>query len=291
MLNNLKTTLLLATMTGLLLVAGNALGGQTGVLIAFAVAALMNLGSWWYSDRIVLSMYRAQPVGPHDAPELHAMVAELAQRAKLPMPKVYIIPEAQPNAFATGRDPAHAAVAVTEGILRLVPPNELRGVIAHELAHVANRDTLTSAVAAVMAGAISMLANWAQWALLFGGGRGNDEEEGAGSGIGSLVMLLVAPIAATLIQLAISRSREFAADDYAARLIGDGRPLARALQRLEAGAAAIPAHVEPATAHLFIVSPLAGGGIFALFRTHPPTEDRVARLMDVTSELRGRMAG
>lgn len=289
MLNNLKTTFLLASLTGLLLVAGNALAGQTGIFIAFFVAAAMNLGSWWFSDRIVLAMYRAQPVGPHDAPQLYAMVQDLAARAKLPMPKVYIIPEAQPNAFATGRNPENAAVAVTQGILQLVSPDELRGVLAHELAHVANRDTLTSAVAAVMAGAISMLANWAQWALLFGAGR-NDEEEGAGSGIGSLVMLLVAPIAATVIQLAISRSREYAADEYAARLIGDGRPLARALQRLEHGAAVIPANVEPATAHLFIVSPLSGGGIFSLFRTHPRTEDRVARLLAVTRELGLRAA-
>ena len=291
MLNNLKTTLLLGTLTGLLLVAGNSLAGQTGVVIAFFVAALMNLGSWWFSDRIVLAMYRAQPVGPQDAPELYTMVRDLAARAKLPMPKVYIIPEAQPNAFATGRSPEHAAVAVTEGILRLVPPDELRGVLAHELAHVANRDTLTSAVAAVMAGAISMLANWAQWALFMGAGRGDDQEEGAGSGMSSLVMLLVAPIAATLIQLAISRSREYAADEYAARLIGDGRPLARALQRLEQGVAAVPANVEPATAHMFIVSPLSGGGIFALFRTHPHTEDRVARLIAVTADIGGRMAG
>lgn len=288
MLNNLKTTFLLASLTGLLLVAGNALAGQTGIFIAFFVAAAMNLGSWWFSDRIVLAMYRAQPVGPHDAPQLYAMVQELAIRAKLPMPKVYIIPEAQPNAFATGRSPKHAAVAVTRGILELVSPDELRGVLAHELAHVANRDTLTSAVAAVMAGAISMLANWAQWALFMGGGR--DEEEGAGSGVGSLVMLLVAPIAATVIQLAISRSREYAADEYAARLIGDGRPLARALQRLEHGAAVFPANVEPATAHMFIVSPLSGGGIFSLFRTHPRTEDRVARLIQVTRELGQRAA-
>ncbi len=290
MWNNLKTTLLLATLTGLLVLAGRALGGQGGMLIALGVAALMNLGSWWFSDKLILSMYRAQPVGPADAPQLYRMVQELAARAQMPMPKVYVIPEAQPNAFATGRDPEHGAVAVTEGILRMVPPDELRGVLAHELAHLRNRDTLISAVAAVIGGAISMLANWAQWALLMGAGRRDDEGEGAG--IGGLVSILVAPIAATLIQLAISRSREYQADLWAAQLIGDGRPLARALQRLEQGAAYIPAHADPATAHLFIVSPFAGGGIFSLFRTHPRTEDRVERLLKVTAELhQGRMVG
>jgi heat shock protein HtpX len=288
MWNNLKTTLLLATLTGLVVFVGQALGGQQGMILAFLFAIVMNIGSWWFSDRIVLAMYRAQPVGPHDAPELFRMVRELSQRANLPMPKLYVLPEAQPNAFATGRDPEHAAVAVTAGLLERMPPDELRGVIAHELAHVRNRDTLISAVAAVASGAISMLAHWAQWALIFGGRR-DDEEEG--SGIGSLVAILVAPIAATMIQLAISRSREYAADEYAARLLGDGLPLARALRRLEAGANWIPANVEPATAHMFIISPLTGGGVFALFRTHPSTDERVARLVAVTEEITGRRAG
>ncbi len=288
MWNNLKTTLLLASLTGLLLFVGRALGGNLGMVAALGVAVVVNVGSWWFSDRLILSMYGAREVDPLQAPQLHGMVRELAGRAGLPVPKVYVIPQAQPNAFATGRDPEHAAVAVTEGILRMLPPEELRGVIAHELAHIRNRDTLISAVAAVAGGAISMLASWAQWALILGSGRNSDEE--SGSGVGGLVGILVAPIAATVIQLAISRSREYAADAYAARLIGDGRPLARALLRLEDGAAHIPAHAEPATAHLFIVSPFSGGGIFALFRTHPRTEDRVARLQGITAEIQGRRA-
>jgi heat shock protein HtpX len=278
-MNTVKTTFLLASLTALLLLVGRVLGGTNGMVLAFLVAGVMNLGSWWFSDRIVLSMYNAQPVGPEDAPQLYQMVAELAQKAGLPMPKVYVVPGPMPNAFATGRDPEHGAVAVTEGILQMMPADELRGVIAHELAHIRNRDTLTSAVAAVAAGAISMIANWAQWALLFGGRRNDRDDAGAGG----LVAILLAPFVATLIQLAISRSREYAADEYAARLIGDGMPLARALQRLERGVERVHANVEPSTAHMFIVSPLSGGGFFRLFRTHPTTEDRVARLVALTN--------
>jgi heat shock protein HtpX len=280
MINTLKTTLLMAAMTALLLVVGRALGGNEGVVLAFLFAGVMNFGSWWFSDTIVLRMYNAQPVGPERAPELHAMVAELARKAGLPMPKVYVVPGPMPNAFATGRNPEHAAVAVTEGILQMMPRDELRGVIAHELAHIGNRDTLISAVAAVAAGAIGMLANMAQWALLFGGRRDEGEE---GGGAGGILAIFLAPLVATIIQLAISRSREFAADEYAARLIGDGMPLARALQRLEMGVARVHAPVEPSTAHMFIVSPLSGGGFTRLFRTHPTTEDRVARLVSLTN--------
>lgn len=280
MLNTLKTTLLMAAMTALLLLVGRALGGNEGMVLAFLFAGVMNFGSWWFSDTIVLRMYNAQPVGPDRAPELHAMVAELARKAGLPMPKVYVVPGPMPNAFATGRNPEHAAVAVTEGILQMMPRDELRGVIAHELAHIGNRDTLISAVAAVAAGAIGMLANMAQWALLFGGRRDEGEE---GGGAGGILAIFLAPIVATIIQLAISRSREFAADEYAARLIGDGMPLARALQRLEMGVARVQAPVEPSTAHMFIVSPLSGGGFLRLFRTHPTTEDRVARLVALTN--------
>lgn len=280
MINTLKTTLLMAAMTALLLVVGRALGGNEGMVLAFLFAGVMNFGSWWFSDTIVLRMYNAQPVGPERAPELHAMVAELARKAGLPMPKVYVVPGPMPNAFATGRNPEHAAVAVTEGILQMMPRDELRGVIAHELAHIGNRDTLISAVAAVAAGAIGMLANMAQWALLFGGRRDEGEE---GGGAGGILAIFLAPLVATIIQLAISRSREFAADEYAARLIGDGMPLARALQRLEMGVARVHAPVEPSTAHMFIVSPLSGGGFMRLFRTHPTTEDRVARLVSLTN--------
>lgn len=282
MLNTLKTTVLLATLTGLFLWVGQSLGGNSGMVMAFIFAIAMNLGSWWFSDKIVLTMYGARAVGPAEAPRLYAIVEELAAKAGIPTPKVYVVPGPMPNAFATGRDPEHAAVAVTEGILHMMPVEELRGVIAHELAHVKNRDTLISAVAAVAAGAISMIANMAQWALIFGGGS-RDEERGGG--LGSLFTILLAPIVATLIQLAISRSREYAADEYAARLLGDGRPLARALLRLEQGVQATPNHVEPATAHMFIVSPLSGRGFFSLFRTHPLTEDRVARLNALTAEL------
>jgi heat shock protein HtpX len=282
MWNSLKTGALLALLSAVLIYGGRVLGGPSGMTIAFGLAIVMNIGSWWFSDRIVLMMSGAQPVSPEQAPQLYEMVEELAKRANLPMPRVYVIPQAQPNAFATGRSPEKGVVAVTEGILRTMPPEELRGVLAHELAHIANRDTLIMAVATTIASTISMLANMAQWAMIFGGGR-RDERDGGG--IAALAMIILAPITATLIQLAISRSREFMADEYAARLLKDGRPLARALSRLERGAEVIPADVSPTAAHLYIVNPLRAGAVMALFRTHPTTEQRIARLEAVTAEL------
>ncbi len=276
MWNTVKTTLLLSVLTLFFVYVGRLLGGQTGMLLALGFAVVMNLGSWWFSDRIVLAMYRARPITAEDAPDLHRMVRELTDRARIPMPALYILPQEAPNAFATGRDPAHAAVAVTQGLLRMMPPDEVRAVIAHELGHVANRDTLISAIAASMAGAISVLADIARWGLLLGGGRSDEEGE---SPMASLAALIVAPFAAMLIQLAVSRSREFAADAYAAKLIGDGEPLARALRRLESGIMATPADASTSTAHLFIVNPFAGKRMLSLFRTHPATEDRIAALM------------
>ncbi|MDP2305825.1 MAG: zinc metalloprotease HtpX [Pseudomonadota bacterium] len=278
MLNHLKTTLLLGLLTGVLVVAGRLLGGTEGMVLAFGFAVLMNFGAYWFSDKLLLRMYGAHEIGPEDAPEIWGTVEDLARRAGLPMPKVYLLPQPGPNAFATGRNPKHAAVAVTSGILQILTPEQLRGVLAHELGHIKNGDILISTLAATMAGAISMLANIAQWGLIFGGGR--DDERG-GNPIGLLVTMLVAPFAAMLIQLAISRSREYAADAYGAKLVGEGRPLAEALQRLEQGNARVPTQADPSTAHLFIVSPLVGRGISSLFRTHPHTEDRVKRLREL----------
>jgi heat shock protein HtpX len=277
MLNHLKTALLLGLLTGVLVVAGRLLGGNQGMILAFGVAVAMNFGAYWFSDKVLLRMYGAREIGPSDAPEIWEMVTELSQRAKLPMPKVYILPQTGANAFATGRNPEHAAVAVTAGILEILTSDQLRGVLAHELGHVKNGDILISTIAATMAGAISMLANMAQWGLIFGGGRG--ENERGGNPIGLLATLIVAPLAATIIQLAISRSREYAADAYGAELVGDGRPLAEALQQLERGNEIRPTNAQPSTAHLFIVSPLTGRGIATLFRTHPRTEDRIQRLL------------
>lgn len=275
MANTLKTGLLLGLLTSFFLFVGYRLGGQAGMVVALLFAIATNLGSWWFSDRIVLTMYRARPVSPAEAPELTAIVQDLARRAGIPTPRLYLLPQAAPNAFATGRDPEHAAVAVTAGLLQLMPTDEVRAVLAHELGHVARRDTLTAAVAASLAGAVTMLANVAQWGLLLGGGR---DREGAGA---NLLLIFLAPLAATIIQLAVSRSREYAADAYAAELIGSGRPLARALSRLESGVAHIPSAAHPETAHLFIVSPLRGGGVFSLFRTHPDTQERIRRLLAI----------
>jgi heat shock protein HtpX len=277
-MNTFKTAILMAGLTVLLVVIGNALGGQTGMFIAFAFALVMNFGSYWFSDKIVLRMYNAREVSQSEAPELYSMVRTLATRAGLPMPKVYIIPGDQPNAFATGRDPQHAAVAVTEGIVRILNRDELSGVIGHELAHIKNRDILIGTVAATIAGAISMLASMAQWAMIFGGGRSDDEEGGGQNFLSMLVMIIVAPIAAMLIQMAISRSREYIADEDGARIAGNPRYLSGALRKLHAAAQRIPLEANPATAHMFIVSPLSGGGIVSLFSTHPPMEKRIARL-------------
>jgi heat shock protein HtpX len=280
--NNLKTFVLLVVLTALLVYLGALFGGRNGATLAFALALVMNAGAYWFSDRLVLRMYRAQEVTEAEAPELHAIVADLSQRAGIPMPKVYVMPGDAPNAFATGRNPSHAAVAVTQGILRLMDRAELTGVLAHELSHVRHRDTLISCVAATIVGAITYLAQMAQFAAIFGGR--SDDRDGANP-LSLLIVSMVAALGATVLQLAISRSREFEADAAAARLIGDGEPLARALEKLELGARRIPMQANPATAHLFIVSPLSGGrgaaGVFArLFRTHPLTEERIGRLRD-----------
>ncbi len=276
-MNTMKTFLLMALLTVLLVLAGRAIGGQSGMMFAFVIALGMNFFSYWFSDKIVLRMYGAQEVDERQAPELYNMVRRLASQAQLPMPKVYIIPSDQPNAFATGRNPEHSAVAVTEGIMRSLSREELEGVIGHELAHIKHRDILIGTVAATIAGAITMLANMAQWALIFGG-RSSDDEEGAGGLIGGLLMIILAPIAAMLIQMAISRSREYLADEGGARIAGNPRYLANALRKLHAGVQRIPMHATPATAHMFIVSPLSGRGLASLFSTHPPMEERIARL-------------
>lgn len=280
MANLMKTGVLLTALTVLLVLIGGALGGQNGMVMAFVLALVMNFGSYWFSDRIVLAMYRAQPVDEASAPGLHRTVRTLATRAGIPMPRVYIIPGETPNAFATGRNPQHAAVAVTEGILRLMSEQELEGVLAHELSHVQNRDTLIMAIAATLAGAITYMAHMAQWAMIFGGGRrdSDDSDSGGGGLIGGLLMIVLAPIAAMLIQLAVSRSREFQADASGARMAGQPWGLAKALEKLEMASKVAPMHATPATAHLFIVNPLTGGGWTTLFATHPPIAERVARL-------------
>jgi heat shock protein HtpX len=280
MANVMRTGVLLAALTVLLMLIGGALGGQNGMVMAFVLSIVMNFGAYWFSDRIVLAMYRAQPVDEASAPGLYRMVRNLVTRAGLPMPRVYIIPEEASNAFATGRNPQHAAIAVTEGIMRVMGEDELEGVLAHELAHVQNRDTLIMAVAATLAGAVTYMAHMAQWAMIFGGGRrdGDEDESGGGGLVGGLLMIVLAPLAATLIQLAISRSREFHADATGARIAGQPWGLAKALEKLEMASKAVPMHATPATAHLFIVNPLTGGGWMTLFMTHPPVSERVARL-------------
>jgi len=272
-------------MTLLLVFVGAAIGGRSGMIFAFAMATLMNFGSYWFSDKIVLRMYRAQPVSEAEAPELYSIVRTLVQKAGMPMPKVYIIPEETPNAFATGRNPEHAVVAVTQGIMRLLSREELSGVISHELAHIRHRDMLTGTIVATIAGAISMLAQMAQWALLFGGGSRRDDDEG-GNPIAALIMMIVAPIAAMLVQMAISRTREYDADAGGAKIAGNPSGLANALLKLEKGNQAIPMEdAKPATAHMFIVNPLHGGGLMNLFSTHPPIAERVKRLNEMA---RGR---
>ncbi len=276
-MNRTKTLLFLAVLTFLLLFVGQALGGQTGLLIALVFAGVMNFASYWWSDKIVLRMYGAQPVTERDAPEVYGIVRELAARGEMPMPKVYIIPEETPNAFATGRNPQNAAVAVTVGLMRLLNREELKGVIAHELGHVKNRDTLIMTVSATIAGALGMLANMAMWNSFLG--SSDDEEEGGGSLIGGLVGIIVAPIAASMIQMAISRSREFIADESGAKLCGNPLALASALRKIESWSQQAPMQAgTPATAHLFIINPFSGGGMLKLFSTHPATEARIERL-------------
>jgi len=274
--NTIKTALLLGLMSGVLLVLGDLLGGNRGLMMAFAFAVIMNFGSYWFSDKIVLKMYRAQPVGPEH--RLYQITARLAQRAGLPMPKVYIIPDQSPNAFATGRNPSHAAVAATEGILRILDERELEGVIAHELAHVKHRDILISSVAATMAAAIMMVARMAQFAAMFGGGR-RDERGGGGNPIALLATVILAPLAAMLIQAAISRSREFGADKGGAEIAGTPYGLVDALKKLESSSKRIPMDANPATAHMFIIKPFSVHGMLSLFSTHPPTESRVRALL------------
>ena len=276
--NLFKTAVLLAALTSLVVLIGQAIGGQQGMLIAFVLAIAMNFGSYWFSDRIVLAMYGAQPIEEAQAPDLYRIVRRLTTKAGIPMPRVYLISNDTPNAFATGRSPQHAAVAVTEGILRMLDDEELEGVLAHELSHVKNRDTLIMTIAATMAGVITYLAHMAQWAAIFGGGRRDDEEGSSGGIVGTVLLAILAPIAAMLIQLAISRAREFQADATGAQLAGRPWGLAKALGKLETASQVAPLHATPATAHLFIVNPLRGEGLMALFSTHPPIEERIARL-------------
>lgn len=276
-MNSFRTALLLGALTGLLMLIGGYFGGRGGVVLAFVFAMVMNFGSYWFSDKIVLRMYRAQEVTEAQAPELYHMVKNLALKAALPMPRVYIVPGDTPNAFATGRNEQHAVVAVTEGILRILNRDELEGVIAHELTHIKNRDILIGSIAATLAGAIVMLANMAQWAAIFGG-AGRDDDEGGGGIIGLIAMAILAPIAATIIQMAVSRSREYMADDGGAKVSGKPYGLAGALEKLSRASQAVPMEANPSTAHMFIVNPLTGRSLMSLFSTHPPIEERIARL-------------
>jgi heat shock protein HtpX len=282
--NMLKTTVLLAALTGLLMLIGYWLGGTSGLVIGFVLAAAMNVGSYWFSDRIALRMAGAQEVSSAEAPELHALVGKMAAASGLPKPRVAIVDSEAPNAFATGRNAHHGVVAVTTGILRLLSQRELEAVLAHELGHIRNHDILVSAIAATMAGAITMVAQMGQFTLLFGGAS-QDDEEGGGSMVGGLLMLIVAPIAATIIQLAISRSREFGADKTGAHVSRDPEALASALEKLEAYSQRIPLPVNPAVSHLFIVTPLTGFSVQKLFSTHPPTAERVARLRQMARQM------
>ncbi len=282
-MNTLKTGMLLTVLTLLLIFIGRLIGGPGGMKVAFIIALVMNGVSYWFSDKIVLRMYKAKEVSQQESPQLYQMVTDLTQKANLPMPKVYIIPSQTPNAFATGRNPQHAAVAVTQGILSTLNQDELEGVIAHELAHVGNRDILIASIAATIAGAISMLAYFARFAAIFGGGRGS---RGRGGGmIGLLATAIVAPIAAMLIQMAISRSREYDADARAGRLCGKPLALANALQKLHSMVSRKPMQASPSTAHMFIVSPLTGGGIANLFSTHPPVGKRVEALQALAVQI------
>ncbi len=274
--NMTKTVLLLGLMSGLLLFIGDLLGGAQGMMVMFVFAAVMNFASYWFSDKIVLRMYGAQEVGTSHP--LHQTVERLARQAGLPMPRVYTIPTQSPNAFATGRDPKHAAVAATEGIMRVLDQRELEGVIAHELAHVKHRDTLISTVAATLAAAIMMMARMAGWAAMFGGGS-RDNDRGGSNPLAMLLMVVLAPLAAMLIQMAISRSREFAADAGGAAIVGTPHGLADALRKLDRASKQIPLEANPATSHLFIVNPFTGRGLTSLFSTHPPMEQRIERLL------------
>jgi heat shock protein HtpX len=276
MSNVFKTGLLLAVLTAMLVLIGGAIGGQRGMVIAFVMAAGLNVASYWFSDKIVLAAYGARPIDEAQAPRLYAIVRRLATKAGIPMPPVYMIPTDTPNAFATGRNPRHAAVAVTEGIMRILDEDELEGVLAHELSHVANRDVLISTIAATLAGAITYLAHMAQWAAMFGGRR--DDEEGGTNPIAAILLAVLAPLAALLVQMAVSRAREYQADATGARLAGRAGGLINALGKLQTANQVAPMDASPATAHLFIVNPLSGQSLMKLFATHPPLEERIARL-------------
>ncbi len=275
--NQIRTTILLAVMTALILWIGLLFGGQQGMIIALFLAAGMNFFSYWYSDKIVLKMYRAQAITPQQAPEIYEMVQELSRRAGLPMPKVFVIPQQAPNAFATGRNPEHAVVAVTEGLINIMDREEVMGVLAHEMAHVKNRDILIGSMAATLAGAIMILANMARWFAIFGGAS-RDDNEGGGGIIGLIAMSILAPFAAIIIQMAISRSREYLADATGAGFAGHPEGLARALEKLGQYSKRLPMNANPSTAHMFIVNPLSGRSMMSLFSTHPPLEQRIARL-------------
>ena len=279
-MNQFKTFFLMLILTALFLLVGNAIGGKSGVIYAFIFAAAMNFFTYWFSDKLVLRMYGAKEVSQSEAPELYQIVGELTNKASLPMPKVYVMENDTPNAFATGRNPEHAAVAVTTGILKILSKDELMGVIGHELSHVRNRDILVSTIAATMAGAIGMLARMAQFGALFGGARSDGDEGGRGNFIGVLIFSMIAAFAAMLIQMAISRSREYMADEGGAHL-SHPLSLAKALGKLDMGAKRIPMDANPSTAHMFIVNPLRGGGVLSLFSTHPPIEERIARLEEM----------
>jgi len=284
-MNQLKTFFLMALLTVLFVWVGDLVGGREGAIFALVMAALMNFGVYWFSDKIVLRMYGAQEVTEAEAPGLHRIVRELSQKAGIPMPRVYVMNSDSPNAFATGRNPEHAAVAVTRGIMRLLDEEELKGVIAHELSHIRHRDILVSTVAATIAGALSYMAMMARWSLFFGG-FGSDDEEGGGNILAVVLFTTLAAFAAMLIQLAISRAREYLADEGGARLAGNPLYLARALAKLEAASRRIPMQTNPATAHMFIVNPLRGGGLMTLFSTHPPIEERIRRLEEMARGMR-----
>lgn len=287
MTSHLKTLLLLGLLTAIILFLGQAMGGRGGLIIALVLALAMNFVSYWWSDKIVLRMYNAQELAPADGPWLHAVVEELSRNAGIPKPRICVIPQDSPNAFATGRNPENAVVAVTQGIMQILSPEELRGVLAHELAHIKNRDILIQSVAAVLGAAIMTIANMLQWGAIFGMGRSSDDEDSGASGLSAIALAIVAPIAAMLIQMAISRSREYLADETGAAISGRPLDLASALGRLDAASRALPLHGNPVAENLFIVNPFSGAGVAHLFSTHPPIPERIARLRELAGR-RGR---